>query len=125
MTQNARVALWVPTTADANPGEIIEIRSTAAIGQVIKTEFQPQEGAEGGISDAPADDLFYARRNSDWEISVGEAPSDGQYWARKDESWQLSPPFPEAPLTGLQYARSMASWIEISGMPPVIDGGTF
>jgi len=125
MTQNARLALYVPTTADADPGEIIEVRSTAALGAPIQTRFAPQAGSAGGIGDAPADGEFYARRNADWEPSVGAAPDDGQLWLRQGDGWVVAPQFPEAPTDGKQYARSNAAWTEVTSLPAVIDGGTF
>ena len=125
MSQNARLALWVPTEDDAAIGEVIEIRGGSDVSKVIPTDFRPQAGASGGIGEAPADDNFYARRNVGWEMTVGEAPSNGQLWARKNNSWQVVAPFPEAPTDGKQYARSNAAWVEVTSMPPVIDGGTF
>jgi len=125
MTQNARLALYVPTGADADPGEIIEIRGTAALGQPIPTRFSPQAGAVGGIGEAPLDGEFYARRNADWEVTIGASPEDGQMYARQGDGWAVSPPFPEAPADGKQYARSNANWVVVTSMPAVIDGGTF
>jgi len=31
----------------------------------------------------------------------------------------------EAPMDGQQYARSNASWVIVTSMPAIIDGGTF
>jgi hypothetical protein len=125
MTQNARLAHWLPTSDDADPGEIVEVRGASGPGRVIPTRFFAQAGATGGIGEAPIDDLFYARRNADWSISIGEAPNDGLLWARKNESWQVVAPFPEAPVDGQQYARQNADWSVVVGLPAVIDGGTF
>ena len=148
MSQNARVALFIPTTADADPGEIIEIRGTAAVGRPLPTRFFPQAGSAGGIGEAPVDGKLWARQNADWSVTVGEAPSDGLMWGRKSNSWQQIPafpeaptdskqyarqnaawsvvtPFPEAPTDGKQYARSMSAWTEVTSLPAVIDGGTF
>ena len=146
MSQNARVALFIPTTADADPGEIIEIRGTAAVGRPLPTRFFAQAGSAGGVPEAPTDGEFYARRNADWEISVGTSPEDGQMYARQGDGWVVSPPFPEAPtdskqyarqnaawsmvtpfpeapMTGKQYARQNAAWVEID--VPILDGGVF
>jgi len=148
MTQNARLALFVPTTADADPGEIIEIRGTAAVGSPLPTRFFAQAGSTGSVGEAPVDGKFYARQNADWEYTTGEAPNDGLMWGRKSLSWQQIPafpeaptdskqyarqnaawsvvvPFPEAPIDGLQYARSNAGWVVVTSMPAIIDGGTF
>ena len=123
MTQNARLALYIPTGPDADPGEIIEIRGNAPVGSPIPTRFFAQAGATGGIGEAPADNKAYARRNVDWEVSVLEAPNDGNLWARKSNSWQQVAPFPEAPTDGAQYARQNAGWVEI--VVPILDGGEF
>ena len=148
MSQNARVALFIPTTADADPGEIIEIRGTAAVGRPLPTRFFAQAGSAGGIGEAPVDGKFYTRQNADWAIGVNEAPNDGLPYGRKSASWQQIPafpeaptdskqyarqnaawsvvtPFPEAPTDGKQYARSMSAWTEVTSLPAVIDGGTF
>ena len=125
MTQNARLALFVPTTDTADPGEIIEVRGISGPGKVIPTIFNTQLGASEGIPDAPADNRFYARRNAAWEIGVGEAPNDGTMYGRKGAGWIVIPPFPEAPTDGQQYARMNASWTVVSSMPAVIDGGQF
>jgi hypothetical protein len=125
MTQNARLALYVPSTDDSDPGEIVEIRSTPGAARVIQTRFAAQAGSSGGIADAPADGKFYARQNADWSVSVGEAPNDGNLWARKSNSWQVVAPFPEAPTDGQQYARMNGGWTVVTSLPAVIDGGTF
>jgi len=125
MTQNARVALFIPTTDDSDPGEIIEARGTPSAQKVIPTRFFAQAGSSGSVGEAPVDGKFYARQNADWSISVGEAPNDGQLWARKNISWQVVAPFPEAPTDGKQYARSNASWTPVTSLPAVIDGGEY
>lgn len=125
MTQNARLALFVPSTDTADPGEIIECRSVSGTGRVIQTIFNAQAGSTGSVGEAPVDGLFYARSNAAWAVSVNEAPNDGKLWARKSASWQVVAPFPEAPTDGQQYARSNAAWTVVTSLPPVIDGGTF
>jgi hypothetical protein len=123
MTQNARLALFVPTTDDADPGEIVEIRGPSGGGKVIPTIFNTQLGASSGIPDAPADNKFYARQNAAWAITVGEAPSNGNLYGRKGAGWMVIPPFPEAPSDGNQYARQNGSWTVVIGLPAVIDAG--
>lgn len=124
MTQNRRLAAWIPTTDDADPGEIVEIRGVSGSGKVIPTAFRAQAGAGAGINDAPYDDLYYARVNGDWLVTVEEAPNDGNSWARKSLAWQQVAGFPEAPLDGKQYARKDGDWSEITP-PTILDGGTF
>ena len=146
MSQNARLALYIPTGSDADPGEIIEIRGTAPIGKPLPTRFFAQAGSAGGIGEAPVDGKAYARQSADWGITVLEAPNDGNLWARKSLSWQQVAPFPEAPTDSKQYARYNASWTVVTPFPeapvdskqyarqnagwveidvPILDGGTF
>jgi hypothetical protein len=125
MTQNLRLANWLPTTDTADPGEIVEVRGVSGAGKIIPTRFFAQAGSSGSVGEAPTDGKFYARSNADWSISVNEAPNDGQAWGRKNNSWQVIPPFPEAPSDGQQYARQDGAWSVVTGMPAVIDGGTF
>jgi hypothetical protein len=124
VTQNARLAHWLPGTDDADPGEIVEVRGNSGAGRTIPTAFRLPPGAGAGINEAPLDDLYYARVNGDWMITVEEAPNDGTMWVRKSASWMSIVPFPEAPEDGKQYARKDAAWSEITP-PTILDGGTF
>jgi hypothetical protein len=123
MTQNARVALYIPTGADADPGEIIEVRGNAPIGKPLPTRFWAQAGSTGSVGEAPVDGKLYARQNADWAITVTAAPNDGVMYAQKSNAWQPVPLFPEAPADGQQYARQDGGWSVVTGMPDVIDGG--
>ena len=125
MTQNARVALFVPSTDTSDPGEIIECRGTSGVGRVIPTIFNAQAGSSGSVGEAPVDGKAYARQSAAWAVSVIEAPSDGQFYARKDAGWLMIPPFPEAPSDGKQYARQNANWSVVTPFPTIIDGGVF
>lgn len=123
MTQNARVSLFIPTTDDSDPGEIIEARGAPSAQKIIPTRFFAQAGSTGSVGEAPVDSKYYARQNADWVVTVNEAPNDGVLWARKNLSWQVVAPFPEAPTDNKQYARQNASWVEI--VVPILDGGEF
>jgi len=125
MTQNARVALFIPTTDDSDPGEIVEARGAPSAQKVIPTRFSAQSGSGGSVGEAPVDGKFYARSNADWTRTVNAAPNDGLMYGQKSNAWQVVAPFPEAPTDGKQYARSNAAWTEVTSLPAVIDGGTF
>lgn len=123
MTQNRRLAAWLPTSNDADIGEIVEVRGSSGAGRVIPTAFRLPPGAGAGIDEAPLDDIYYARQNGDWQPAVEEAPDDGLLWARKSLAWQQVTPFPEAPADGKQYARMNATWVEVAAQD--MDGGVF
>jgi hypothetical protein len=149
MTQNARVALWVPTEAppDVSGDGILTNSSPDAI-DVIATRFAVG-GGSGGVEEAPVDGIKYARKDADW-VTISEfadAPTDGQRYARRNGVWALTMSFPEAPVDGNAYARKDADWYAIGsggGIPDapndgkpyvrqslgwvafdLIDGGTF
>jgi hypothetical protein len=124
MTQNARLALYIPSTDDADPGEIIEVRGTSGTAKVIPTRFWSQAGSSGSVGEAPVDGKFYARSNADWAVSVNEAPNDGQAWGRKSNAWAVIPPFPEAPSDGQYYSRRNGGWA-VEAFPTIIDAGVF
>jgi hypothetical protein len=125
MTQNARLALYIPTGPDADPGEIIEVRGNAAIGAPIPTRFFAQAGSTGGIGEAPIDNKIYGRAAADWAETVTVAPNDGTTYAQKNGAWLRFVPFPEAPADGKPYARQDVSWVQIPPFPGIIDGGVF
>ena len=51
------------------------------------------EDVEGGITEAPSDGNYYARRNASWAAfdNLGEAPEDNHFYARKDGAWETIP----------------------------------
>jgi ABC-type phosphonate transport system ATPase subunit len=62
MSQNVRLAMWLPTTDDADPGEVVEVVGASGSGKVIPTRFH----ATATLSDAPADSVQYGRYNNTW-----------------------------------------------------------
>jgi hypothetical protein len=39
MSQNARLAQWIPTTDDADPGEVVNVTGISGTGRIIPTVF--------------------------------------------------------------------------------------
>lgn len=47
MTQNMRLAQWLPTTDDADAGEVVAVTTPSGTGKVIKTQFGTSVGVQG------------------------------------------------------------------------------
>lgn len=47
MTQNMRLAQWLPTTDDADAGEVVGVTAPSGAGKVIKTQFGNSAGVPG------------------------------------------------------------------------------
>lgn len=140
MTQNARVALWIPSTDTADPTEAVTATGVSGSGRVIPTAFSSAVGPQGpqGIQGpvgppGPVGDIG----------PQGIAGPQGIQGAQGDPGPQgpqgVAGPqgpigatggnFPDAPNDGQQYAR-MASppggamtWSVATSMPDIIDAG--
>lgn len=68
MTQNARVARWVPTVDPAEVGDGVITTNPPTAGKSLTTKFQlaGSGGGGGGISEAPSDGTPYARQDGAW-----------------------------------------------------------
>jgi hypothetical protein len=142
MTQNARVALWLPTSDDADPAEAVTATGPSGAGKVIPTAFSAAVGPPGpagpqGVAGPPG-----PVGNVGPSGGAGPAGPTGAQGPQGTQGPQgaVGPQgpigltggtFPDAPNDGLQYAR-MASppgglmvWATVSSMPAVIDAGTF
>lgn len=69
----------------------------------------------GNVYDAPADGVYYVRRNQAWVADpIQEAPTDGAQYARTNGAWTAisfpTPPVGEAPTDGGQYVRKNGGW---------------
>lgn len=69
----------------------------------------------GNVYDAPADGVYYVRRNQAWVADpIQEAPTDGAQYARTSGAWTAisfpTPPVGEAPTDGQQYVRKNSGW---------------
>jgi hypothetical protein len=108
MSQNARVALWVPTTTPPHSSNDA-ITTTGLPDSISKipTQFTLPGGggSGGGIPEAPTDGEIYGRQNAGWVV----VPSGG--------GGGIS----EAPTDGKPYVRQSAAWAAFD----IIDGGTF
>jgi hypothetical protein len=142
MTQNARVALWLPTSDDADPAEAVTATGPSGLGKVIPTAFSAAVGPPGpqGVP-GPVGPIGPVGNVGP---SGGPGPA-GPTGAQGPQGTQgpvgatgpqgpiglTGGTFPDAPNDGSQYAR-MASppggsmvWATVSSMPAVIDAGTF
>ncbi len=72
----------------------------------------------GGISDAPADNLTYARKNNAWisfTAGIADAPNNSFTYARSGGGWvQVSSGLSDAPSDTYTYARKDGAWVQIS-----------
>lgn len=142
MTQNARIALWIPTTDDADPTEAITATGPSGAGKVIPTIFSAVAGPPGPIGPEGPDGPQGPTGN------VGPTGSPGAQGITGPQGIQgpigpEGPPgpkgdvgpnggtFPDAPNDGLQYTRQAQPpggsvvWAAVvtSSLPAVIDGG--
>lgn len=69
MSQNARVALWVPTTDSVDVGDGVGATDLPDSIKRIPTAFTPVGGGSGGGGGIP------------------EAPSNGKPYVRQDAGW--------------------------------------
>ena len=75
MSQNARVALWIPTVDPDEIGDSIVTTNPPTAEKVITTKFQlgGSGGGGGGIPEAPSDGTPYVRQDADWvQLDGGE-----------------------------------------------------
>lgn len=118
-------SLWIVLSGLPNPatGRINDFyidSSTNKYYQKTSSTNWAYMGTFGGgnVYDAPADGVYYVRRNQGWVADpVQEAPSDGQQYARKDGAWSVisfpTPAVQEAPTDGLYYGRRNAGWAAV------------
>jgi hypothetical protein len=109
MSQNARVALWVPTTTPPNStNDVVVSKSLPNAISAIATAFELKAsgGSGGGIEEAPVDGQQYARQDAGWSVVVGGSGGGG---------------IAEAPTDGKPYVRQSSAWAAFD----LIDGGTF
>ena len=72
----------------------------------------------GGISDAPADNSYYARRNNTWiafTSGITDAPNNTYVYGRSGGNWVvISSGLADAPSDTYTYARKDGAWVQIS-----------
>jgi hypothetical protein len=142
MTQNARVAHWLPTTDDADPTEAVVATGVSGTGKVIPTVFSAAVGPPGpqGVP-GPTGPI-----GPKGDIGPAGGPGPQGIQGPKGDVGAQGPPgpqgvqgpigltggnFPDAPNDGFQYARQAQPpggpivWAQVNSMPAVIDGGTY
>ena len=136
MTQNARVALWIPTSEPV-ADEVIEALGPSNAGKVIPTTFGVGTGPPGpqGIQgpvgpQGPKGDPGPSGLPGPQGIPgpVGPAGPQGPQGDQGPRGFTgaTGGTFPDAPSDGQQYARENNDWTVVdTSLPAVIDGGTF
>ena len=136
MTQNARLAHWLPTGNDADPDEVVKVVAPSGDGNVIPTVFGIGTGPAGpqgpqGIpgSTGPKGDVGPAGPVG----PQGPVGAQGVAGPKGDIGPQgpqgpkgaSGGTFADAPADGNQYARQDNEWVLVTSMPAIIDGGEF
>ena len=135
MTQNARLAHWLPTSDDADPGEVVSVTGPSAAGKVIPTVFGLGTGPAGPIGpqgvpgpQGPQGDVGPAGSPGPQGIQgvPGSTGPQGVPGPQGPQGIQgaTGGSFPDAPNDGQQWARQSLAWTVVA-LPGVIDGGTF
>lgn len=135
MSQNNRLALWIPSTDDADPGETIQATGVSGAGRTIPTAFAlgsgpvgpagpkgdtgPQ-GPQGNVGPGGSPGAQGAAGNTGPPGPQGPAGPQGVQGIQGATGGN----FPDAPNDGQQYARQALAWSVVT-LPAVIDGGTF
>jgi len=140
MTQNARLALWIPTADDADPSEAVIATGVSDANKVIPTAFSAAAGPPGPVG--PAGPAGSTGPKGDVGATGGTGPQ-GVTGAQGDPGPQgevgpvgpqgpigLTGPsggtFPDAPADSQLYGRNNNAWAVVTApIPPFIDGGTF
>ena len=142
MTQNARVAHWIPTTDDADPTEAVAATGVSGSGKVIPTAFSSTTGPQGpqGIPGpvgpvGPKGDIGPAGGPGPQGIQGAQGiqgpKGDVGPQGPQGAVGPVGGNFPDAPNDGYQYARQASPpggpmiWGAVNSMPAVIDGGTY
>lgn len=136
MSQNARLALWLPADNSADPGEVVTATGVSGPGKVIPTIFSQGGGPPGpqGIQGPPGPQgPTGAVGPTGSPGSQGIAGPQGDPGPQGDVGPQgpqgiqgaTGGNFPDAPADSVQYARMNNAWTPVTSMPAVIDGGTY
>jgi hypothetical protein len=141
MSQNMRLAQWLPTDNSADAGEVVEVTAPSGADGVIKTAFATGGGPPGpqGVPGPPGPQ----GPKGDVGSPGGTGPMGPQ--GPQGNTGSPGPPgntgpqgppgpvggsFPDAPTDGTQYARQNVSgsntWTAVvASLPAIIDAGTF
>ena len=135
MTQNARLAHWLPTTDDADPGEVVQATAASGAGKIIPTVFGLGTGPPGPVgpqgpvgSQGPQGNVGPAGSPGPQGIAGPQGPQgpkgDPGIQGPQGIQGATGGNFADAPADGKTYARLNNAWVEVT-TPPIIDGGTF
>jgi hypothetical protein len=134
MTQNARLALWVPSTDDATSGETIQATAVSGADRVIPTQFSIGSGPPGPVgpqgpvgAQGPQGNVGPAGSPGVQGIPGPTGPQGPQglpgIQGPQGIQGATGGNFPDAPSDGVTYARSNGSWVATPGA--IIDGGSY
>jgi Collagen triple helix repeat (20 copies) len=140
MTQNARLAMWLPTSNDADAGEVVQATAPSGAGQVIPTAFgigtgpqgpkgDPGEQGDPGPKGEPGPQGFKGDPGVQGPPGIpGPKGDPGEQGPQGPLGAQGAPggTFPDAPADGEAYARQDNAWTPVTTeLPAVLDAGTF
>jgi hypothetical protein len=134
MTQNARVALFIPSTDTADPGEVIQATAVSGVGRVVPTVFglgtgpPGPQGPKGDVgAQGPQGDVGPAGGPGAQGIQGVPGPTGPQgipgIQGPQGIQGATGGTFADAPADGTIYGRRNNIWVPTIGA--VIDGGTF
>jgi hypothetical protein len=123
MTQNARLAHWLPTTDDADPGESVNVMGISGTDRVIPTAFATAVGLQGPVgpqgptgSQGPQGNAGATGAKGDQGIP-GPVGPQGPKGDKGDQGVQgiqgaTGGTFADAPSDGALYGRDNATWVK-------------
>jgi hypothetical protein len=114
MTQNLRLALYVPCDEDpAAVNNVIAVEALSNAKKYVNTKFTANPGVPGPMG--PEGPMGPQGPKGD----VGPTGPTGPQGATGGS-------FPDAPSDGTTYGRNNGAWAAVANiLPPVIDGGTY
>jgi len=127
MTQNARNAVWIPTTDDADLDEVIKVTGAQRPDRVIPTQFGVTVGIQGpqGIqgppgSQGPKGDAGPMGQTGAQGIPGADSTVPGPKGDKGDKGDQgvqgvAGGTFPDAPADGNIYGRKDSFWAVVAG----------
>jgi hypothetical protein len=136
MTQNARNAVWIPTTDDADLDEVIKVTGAQRPDRVIPTQFGVTVGIQGpqGIqgppgSQGPKGDVGPTGAKGDQGFPGADSTVPGPQGPKGDKGDQgfqgvAGGTFPDAPVDGNIYGRKDNFWAVVAGTAAIAINNT-
>jgi hypothetical protein len=136
MSQNLRLAQWLPTDDSASAEEVVMVEAPSGTGKIIPTSFSTGGGPQGPQGPIGPVGPQGPKGDPGPQGPAGPQGVAGAVGATGPQGAQgpqgipgpvgpMGGSFPDAPVDGVQYARQNAAWVAVVGLPAVIDGGTF